>query len=106
MELIISFLEYVTETLKHSVFMGENGVLYEMGFVLCYGYLQSYVFVNRKFLKQLTKRSTMGIIAMVIIFLPGIIVKDSLIKVRRILRRVRRQLKKQMRNGGLINAGK
>ena len=97
-ELIIDFLKMLQSSLENSVFMGPDGILYECAVILCYAYLQSYVFLIPNFLKRLPKRSTMGIVAMVLIFLPGIVVRtfsEYIVKIAKNMVRLRKDSKRK-----------
>ena len=60
--------------IENSVFMGPDGGIYDIFVSMIYLFVQLYVFMTPKFLEKLPNRCTMGIVAMVLLFLPGIII--------------------------------
>lgn len=74
-DLLLSFLEFCEKSLRDSVYMGPDGTLYEIAIMMGYMYIQAFVFFCPNFLEILPKRSTFGILVMVLAFFPGIIAK-------------------------------
>lgn len=67
---------FLHETIGSSKFMGPDGGIYDVFVSLIYIFVQLYVFLTPKFLERLPKHSTIGMIAMSVIFLPGIIILE------------------------------
>ncbi len=95
--LIYQLARNVVQVIGGSRYFGPDGGIYDLFVTILYLFGQLYVFLDSDFLKKLPKRSPMGIVAMVLIFLPGIIVLDICNKVSTLFKAVRWKIKVRKR---------
>lgn len=74
-DLILEFLYGLINLIENSVYMGPDGTIYEIVLLVSYGAFQFMMVGEKAFFEKLPKRSTLGIVLMVLLFLPGILVR-------------------------------
>lgn len=87
-DLILYILNKAIEIIESSAMVGPDGTIYELVLLVLYVMFQMAGVSGDKFLERLPKRSTMGIVLMVLLFFPGIIVKLLCINVAKIIYKI------------------